>query len=200
MAALAISLVVVLRERKNEQISQPSSNLVATAIEESYWDSLATRRVDPEDASPVRLALFVDVECPFCRDYHHVVDSLRSMQENTAIALVNFPLPQHPNAMSGAIAIECARTYGKAHTLLGMAYSSQDSLARVNWVELARGAGINDTGSYRSCLTAEATKSRVLADRAIGLEIGARGTPTVVVDGKILNRSPNLREIQELLR
>lgn len=151
------------------------------------WASLAA---SPDhlggSAAAIRVVLFLDFECPYCRAEARVVDSALAGNPNVAIAVRQLPLPIHPAAEGAARAAVCAGAEGQfaamATRLLADSGWQQDR----NWTREALGAGVRDTTEFRRCLRAESTTQRLKTDLALAQQLGIHATPTFVTAHAVL--------------
>lgn len=148
---------------------QARKNLTAErvlATRATHFDDLPLQdaiRLGPEHGTR-RLAVFDDVDCPFCRRFH--ADTLPALlQDGVTVYVFLFPLQQlHPQAKAKSEAIWCSDN--RAHAL--------DAAFRTP-------EGATAQGSARTCETPLATI------HTLATKLGITGTPTLVLDnGEII--------------
>src|SRR5438128_1768001 len=89
--------------------------------------------VGPPDA-PVTLVVFSDFECPFCRRFALVVDSLKLVHPEVRIVERNFPLEDiHHAAFDAARAAECARDVLSYQAVRRLLFSRQPLVEGRQW-------------------------------------------------------------------
>ncbi len=127
------------------------------------------------------------MECPYCARAEGLLDSVTTVfGGHVAVRFRHYPLSEvHPQALEAAVASECAADEGRFAAFLHVAYSKQDSLGLLNWVELSRRAGVLDSERFMECLRDAAPMPRVERDMQAGRRLGVRGTPTFVI-GRIV--------------
>ena len=112
---------------------------------------------DPE--APVRIIVFDDPECPFCKKLHPELKKVVAERPDIAFYIKMLPLKIHPTARKKAEAIICAKS----------AQLLEDSLA---------GKPIPDP----TCETDQIEKNEALAKK-----LGVRSTPTLIFpDGRVV--------------
>lgn len=120
VVVLLISLIVFLRP--GAPIRVAVSRWVARRHTEQaakrHWGSLAATAAPLYDSGGgPEIIEFSDYECPFCRAASGPVDS--AVSDGLRIAVVQLPLPVHPQARVAALAAICASLIGR---LLGRSY------------------------------------------------------------------------------
>ncbi|MBP6772761.1 MAG: thioredoxin domain-containing protein [Gemmatimonadaceae bacterium] len=150
-------------------------------------------------AGSVSVTTFTDYECPMCR----IADSvLRVLDTSTRVIdrkVIPFPLPGHRNAMAAAEALECAASQGRASAMHTALYQSSSEFSTAPWVRLSRVAGVHDSAAFALCLSAESTKTKVLAGLELGRQLKISGTPAFVVNGTLYDAVP-LDEVERAIR
>jgi protein-disulfide isomerase len=140
----------------------------------------------------VTLVEFSDFECPHCLELYEAMKTIEGEYPQIRIVYKNFPLNQiHPWAETAAIGGHCAFEESPAAFWKVEAdiFNNQDVISPENvWDELvkfAAQAGLN-ADSFKTCMSSEAAKKAVAADRAEGVELGVDSTPTVYINGRPL--------------
>lgn len=145
----------------------------------------------PADAW-VTIVVFSDFQCPFCGSVQPTLASvIPSYGADVRMVFKNFPLTSiHPFARPAALGAECAHAQGRFwqfHDALfaqqGAVFGAADPLAAMAGV--ATQAGL-DLTAWQACRTDAATDALVVADMALGARWGITGTPSFVVNGKLV--------------
>lgn len=143
----------------------------------------------PADA-PVVLIEYLDMECEACRAYYPLVKQLEEEYPDDLLVVKRyFPLPGHRNGMTAALAVEAAAQQGKYNEMHDLLFEQQP-----NWGEkavanpaliapYAEQIGL-DMEQYQVDVASDETKARVERDVESGLALGARGTPTFILNGE----------------
>jgi predicted DsbA family dithiol-disulfide isomerase len=141
----------------------------------------------PEDA-PVTIVEFVDYECPWCREHSNVVLPQLLEQYGDGIRYVarHFPFPAlHPNAMTAALAVECAYEQSRFWEYRAAIFRASPPLTLTQLREHAAAVGL-DLNVFDSCLGSEGARQAVAHDLLDGWELQVSGTPTFFVNGRRL--------------
>jgi len=139
-----------------------------------------------EDA-PVTIIEFSDFECPFCARHYNQTHAQLLTEYGDQIKLVfkHFPLERlHPNARKAAIAAQCAHRQGKFWPLHDKIFENYRNITDENLLSWGDELGLGD--AYASCVRNRETEAQVEQDMQAGRKAGVRGTPTFLVNGKIL--------------
>lgn len=166
------------------------------------WGALVAsgHRMGPSSASFVIVA-FADFQCPACREFAlNTVAPLRSKHPND-IALVHrdWPLPYHQHAYAAARAAGCAGFQGHFERMHDRLYKLQDSIGFKPFGEFASEAGVPDSVQFALCL-ANPDSSAALSDARTARALGGRGTPTVLVNGNLLDGVPDSASLDAIFQ
>jgi protein-disulfide isomerase/uncharacterized membrane protein len=154
---------------------------------------------------------YSDYECPHCRTAHKLVRAVVAKHaEKVRLVHRHLPLDQachpevthpfHRRACFFAEASECAARQGKFWEMNDALFASQDTIkaSNVDPLELAVRLGIN-RAEFRRCLGEHEAAGRVAADVRDSIALELSGTPTFIVDGKLLPGKISETQVVELL-
>jgi protein-disulfide isomerase len=167
------------------------------------WDSLLQTpwRIGPQSA-PVTIVEFGDFECLVCATFaNHALKGVRAnYPDDVAVLFHHWPLPYHRFAYPAARAAECAGAQGRFVQFYDLMYTAQDSLGLKPFAQFAADAGVSDLPAFERCNTMVGTVPRIESDKALALRTGGRGTPTIVVNGKMLGGVPDSAAFDGIIR
>jgi len=174
-------------------------------VEVSGWEALASvgRSVGSDDA-PVTILEWGDYECPGCRELQsRLAWVLEQHPERVRFVYRHWPLEFHDRARPAAQTAECAGEQGEFFPFHELLFSRSDwrradDLER-ELVALAKEAEVADTTSFVTCLSDPRVSERIDADIAAVREIGARGTPAILVNGLYLGSMPDSARLAKLI-
>ncbi len=136
--------------------------------------------------APVKIIAFSDFQCPFCS---RVGPTMRQIEETyggkVAVAFKQFPLPMHDNAELAAEAALAANEQGKFWQMHDKLFENQSKLDRPSLESYAKDLGL-DLEKFKAALDSGRFKAQVEKDKAQGSSAGISGTPSFVVNGKLL--------------
>jgi protein-disulfide isomerase len=166
---------------------QPSGPNPATAYDLPVGAS-ATK--GPESA-PVTITEFSDYQCPFCaRNEPLLSDMLKQYPDKVRLVFKHFPLVSiHQYAMPAAKAAVAAQKQGKFWEMHEKLFANQRALGEQQIKQYAQEIGLDMT-KFETDMKSPEVQKQIQDDMALATKVGIRGTPTVFVNGKILqNRS-----------
>ncbi|HEY7612424.1 MAG TPA: thioredoxin domain-containing protein [Gemmatimonadales bacterium] len=138
----------------------------------------------PADAR-VTLVEYGDFECPHCGALHPVVQAARkAFGGNLRFVFRHFPLrSSHPHALAAAKAAEAAGEQGRFWEMHDRLYRRQTELGDADLERHARDLGL-DVERFLGALRARTHEVRIREDLASAAESGARGTPSLFINGE----------------
>lgn len=161
------------------------------------------------DSAPVEVIEFLDFECPACASFA-VIQFPTVREQLIATGRVRWrsrdlPLPGHRYSRFAAHAAQCAGEQGKYFEMHDQLFANHSwaqtgrdpgSLFR----QLAQAAGV-DAGRYDECMQSARYAGRIEASRQEAERLGATGTPTFFVNGRLVQGGtvPNSDQIRELV-
>ncbi len=156
--------------------------------------------------SKVVLQEFGDFQCPACKAYSTIIQQLKNEYgDRVAFQFSHFPLTQiHTNAFISSRAAEAAGKQGKFFEMHDLLYEQQDSWSQVAdptsiFVSFATQLGLN-AEQFKTDMVASATTEAINADRKVAQDLGSSGTPTFVLNGKKMDKSPtSIEEFKKIL-
>jgi protein-disulfide isomerase len=151
--------------------------------------------------APVVLMEFADFQCPGCGQFARFSKPLmKDYVENGTVRFVwyDFPLVQlHKNAVLAARAGRCANEQNKFWNFHDLIFSrqsqwSESDEAAGRFEEYAQQAGL-DGAAFRQCLRSEKYQKEVSESFQLGTTLGVQGTPTLFINGKKVQETPQNR-------
>ena len=181
----------------------PRPEPVAPDVVDSLWNVLALSgsRIGRTTA-PVILVELADFECPACLRFER--DVLRparaTFPEELAVVFHHWPLSYHRSAAAAARAAVCADAQGRFPEMHDVLYDAQDSLGRLPWSALASRAGVSDLDAFQVCVTASQPLLAIEQGTDAAMRLKARGTPTLLLNGRLLEAPPDSAGLVEMIR
>jgi protein-disulfide isomerase len=137
--------------------------------------------------APVVLVEYSDFQCPYCKTFTDGTRRQIAAKYGDKVRMVfkHYPLEQaHPQAMTAAIAAQCARREGKFWEVHDRFFSQPNALDVASVIAVGKSLGLSDR--YAECVTNQETKAEIEQDVQDAMEVGVQGTPTLMVNGKFL--------------
>jgi protein-disulfide isomerase len=157
------------------------------------WESLPVSASFGNAASPIRLVIFTDFECPFCRRFHETAlqNFARAFPDSVRWSVVHLPGPRHRFAKPAAYAFECAlRDSIASARIADVLYAQQDSFGLKSWTDMGTEAGVTDSIAFKECLRAPPS-ALVNSGEAAGIKAGVSGTPGIMLNGWLFSTPPS---------
>jgi protein-disulfide isomerase len=151
-------------------------------------------QISPDDPSqgkadaPVTVVEYSDFQCPFCLRVMPTLKELRTKYgDRMRLVWKDFPLTQiHPQAFIAAQAGNCAREQGKFWEYHDKLFGNQSSLTADSLKKYAADTGL-DAAKFNQCLDSSKYEARVQDALKAGNRLGISSTPTVYVNGRMIN-------------
>ncbi len=157
--------------------------------------STANANVVGSPAAPVHIVVFTDFECPYCFEAEQTLAELRARYgDRVALYYLNYPLPSHPHARPAAEAAMCAAAQGKYAAFHDFLFAHSQDLEHADYAAWAQGLGL-DRAAFQACESSGDAGKRVEDDIREGIAAGVNGTPTFVVNGRLVQDGHRLPEV-----
>ncbi len=112
---------------------------------------------------------------------------LEKYPKEVKLVMKHFPLPMHPYARKAAVAALAADKQGKFWEIHEKLFASQKELSDAKVEGIARDLGL-DMAQFNRDLKDPAIASMIDRDLNNGRQAKVQGTPTIFVNGKLLNQ------------
>ncbi len=165
--------------------------IVIRSTDSGQTDSdLAVQKASPR--SVIVLEEFGDYQCLPCAQLHPTLKELKQqLGPNLNFVFRNLPLSTiHKNALPAAQAAEAARMQNRFWEMHDLLYENQalwaeDSNPRSHFRKFAGDLGL-DLNRFEADMEGDQVRFRLEADRAAAVRLGVDGTPTVLINGRLL--------------
>ncbi len=196
IAACAVILTVLSVLSFVERTGGPTPAGPAVA---EWRDLLDESKAITDLGGDVEVVVFSDYTCRFCVDFFRMLEVLEAAHPGRMTVFKrHFPLA--PGLQTdAAVASECARAQGRFRQYSAALFTHQDRIAAGRLADLAGPAGVPDTRAFAECLDRRDPAEVVATDRARGLHLGVRTTPTFIIDGRLISGLPPMEFFDDLL-
>jgi protein-disulfide isomerase len=165
-----------------------------------------TISVNPDDPvegkadAPVTLVEYSDFQCPFCLRVMPTLKQLRTKYgDKVRVVWKDFPLTQiHPQAFVAAQAGNCAREQGKFWEYHDKLFGNQSALQSDALKKYAADLGL-DGAKFNQCLDSSKYEARVQDALGAGGRLGITSTPTVFVNGRMINGAQPIEVFESVI-
>ncbi|MGD8369043.1 MAG: thioredoxin domain-containing protein [Desulfobacterales bacterium] len=145
----------------------------------------------PADA-PVTIVVFTDFQCPYCAKASEQLDQVAESHPKTVkLVYKNFPLRNHAYAFQAAAAALAADRHGKFWAFHDRLFAEYNRINPDKIREIAKSLGFSEPEFSREAADPKIAE-RIQQDVIDGRNAGVMGTPTIFVNGRLLqDRSPD---------
>lgn len=162
---------------------------------------LDTARFGPPLGSadaPISMVEFSDFTCPYCALVRPLLESfVEAHRERVKLFHKPFPIESHPGALEAAQAAEWARDAGLFWPMHEALFEARGAHAPDELAALARELG-GDPDALRAALDSGKHLPRIRQSQAEARAAGIRGTPTLFLDGRMVQLFEPSAELLEL--
>lgn len=151
-----------------------------------------------EDAAVV-VVEYSDFQCPYCKKYSDETRRQIADEYGDRVRMVfkHYPLEQiHPNAMTAAIAAQCAQREGKFWEVHERFFGQPNALDIDSVVAIGKAVGLSDR--YAECVVNGETRAEVEQDIRDATEVGVQGTPTLMINGEFLMGAQSVAALESI--
>jgi len=149
----------------------------------------------------IRLVVYGDYLCPYCRGLFHVLAQLRSALGSSLVDVFRH-LPnerEHPGAELLARAAEAAAAQGRFWDVHDWLYEQQPPISMAQMLSFVQSIGL-DADRFQRDLEGDAARARAQEDLSEGRDNGITVTPTVYIDGVRYDDAWDFHSLLEALR
>jgi protein-disulfide isomerase len=140
----------------------------------------------PKDA-PVTIVEFTDYQCPYCRRVQPTIQRVLDEHPGKVRHVIKHnPLSIHPQAPAAARAAIAADRQGRFWEMHKSIFADPRRLSDEDLRERAREIGL-DMDRYQDDFDSEETKALIAGDQVEARRLGATGTPSFFINGRLLS-------------
>jgi protein-disulfide isomerase len=161
---------------------------------------LPTTQVEGPASSTVTIVEFLDYECPACGGFNPTMMKIRQEYAGKIQYAVRlFPLVEiHQYAKGAAIAAVCAGKQGKFFEYGDALFANQQHLERADLIHYADALHL-DTKAFNTCLDDQSVADFVVSERKAADTLGLDHTPTIFVNGEMLDAIPTQAQLEQII-
>lgn len=180
----------------HEEVPPPAP----TEVYANWRDIEAVGRTIGLSTAPIHVIGFGDYQCPACKLLDRSMDAAkRRFGDSLVITYVHFPLEYHSAAMPAARAVDCAFNQSAFIAMHRQLFALQDSLGFMPFNEFARRAEVNDLEEFSRCMDSANSPFSIDLGRRAATLLGITGTPTLLINGRVIRGSPTISSLFEIL-
>ena len=194
-------------------IAPPASRIDASFV--NYYNEqrevsvqAEARHVKGEQSAPLTITEFVDFRCPSCAIARNFLAQLYAAnKDDVRIVFHHYPLDQscnpigqqvHPSACAAAVASECAAEQDRFWDYADRLFTNQKRFTREDLEGHATALAL-DLERFRTCLDDGQMNERVRQDIEEGRRLEIKATPTLVINGRVIEGLPPPEKLATLI-
>ena len=104
----------------------------------------------------------------------------------------------HPNSCAASVAAECAGEQGKFWEYADVLFAEQKAYTRQDFTTYAENLNL-DANRFAACLNDGQMKYRVREDVEEAERVGVKATPTLIINGRLIEGLPSPERLVSLL-
>lgn len=199
LAAL-VCLAVTVGILRIRQHFQPPTTWSVLNDEIPEWQSFSRRTLPPPTPKAlVTIVEFSDFKCGYCKKSAPAIRQVLSSFRDT-VEFVYRHMPMDSDSRLAALAAECAAHQGKFESMHDVLFAHNDEIGAGEWTTFAKRAGVADLLQFTGCLSSRSSDSVLVRDSIDAVRLGLRGTPTFLINGRLLEGSLDEATLKTLIR
>ena len=182
--------------------ADPSATASATAD-----DGYVGYRLNREVPGAGTATLYTDYQCPYCAKAEpKFEEAAKKLDGIMNVTVRHMPLNMHANAVPAALAVEAAAAQGKHVEMANKLFNTQNDWKNIKerdklrtlFNDYAKELGLN-VEEFDKVLLASDTVKPVQRDYEHAVKIGVKGTPTFVVNDKVIDGLDSSSSVDDLV-
>lgn len=184
--------------------ADPSASATASA---SADDGYVGYRLNREVPGAGTATLYTDYQCPYCAKAEpKFEEAAKKLDGVLNVTVRHMPLNMHVNAVPAALAVEAAEAQGKHLEMANKLFATQNDWKGISerdklrtlFNDYAKELGLN-TEEFDKVLLASDTVKPIQRDYDHAVKIGVKGTPTFVVNDKVVEGLDSSSSVDDLV-
>ena len=190
-----------LKRYRDELVSLRQKTRIDVLMEEPRL--AVSRNLNPATAlgpanAKVVITEFSDFQCPYCKEAQSTLRRVvKQYSSDVRLEFKNFPIETHPLALNAARAAYCAGTQGAFWAVHDALFAAKEPSKRTIR-EMVRELNLN-AEQFDVCWSAKESLTAVTTDLDEGRRLGVEGTPTFIINGKLLRGAASFEEFSEAI-
>lgn len=184
--------------------SSASETASASATADDGYVGYCLNREVPDAGTAT---LYTDYQCPYCAKAEpKFEEAAKKLDGIMNVTVRHMPLNMHANAVPAALAVEAATAQGKHVEMANKLFNTQNDWKNIKerdklrtlFNDYAKELGLN-VEEFDKVLLASDTVKPIQRDYEHAVKIGVKGTPTFVVNDKVIEGLDSSSSVDELV-
>lgn len=170
-------------------------------------DGYVGYRLNREVPGAGTATLYTDYQCPYCAKAEpKFEEAAKKLDGIMNVTVRHMPLNMHANAVPAGLAVEAAEAQGKHLEMANKLFATQNDWKSIKerdklrtlFNDYAKELGLN-TEEFDKALLASDTVKPIQRDYEHAVKIGVKGTPTFVVNDKVVDGLDSSSSVDDLV-
>lgn len=170
-------------------------------------DGYVGYRLNREVPGAGTATLYTDYQCPYCAKAEpKFEEAAKKLDGIMNVTVRHMPLNMHANAVPAALAVEAAEAQGKHLEMANKLFATQNDWKNIKerdklrtlFNDYAKELSLN-TEEFDKVLLASDTVKPIQRDYEHAVKIGVKGTPTFVVNDKVIDGLDSSSSVDDLV-
>jgi len=146
--------------------------------------------------APLQVIGYSDFQCPLCKKAHiPLFQVIKEHPEKIHFIHKDYPLDEkcnrkisgsfHNQACAAAFFVRCAKKFDRFFELSASLFHTSETMDNEYLAQVASAHGLSSE-AMQNCMSQPSIKDAIAEDIESGLELGLQGTPTFIVNGKMI--------------
>lgn len=184
--------------------ADPSASVSGSATAD---DGYVGYRLNREVPGAGTATLYTDYQCPYCAKAEpKFEEAAKKLDGIMNVTVRHMPLNMHANAVPAALAVEAATAQGKHLEMANKLFNTQNDWKNIKerdklrtlFNDYAKELGLN-VEEFDKTLVASDTVKPIQRDYEHAVKIGVKGTPTFVVNDKVVEGLDSSSSVDDLV-
>lgn len=184
--------------------ADPSASVSGSATAD---DGYVGYRLNREVPGAGTATLYTDYQCPYCAKAEpKFEEAAKKLDGIMNVTVRHMPLNMHANAVPAALAVEAAAAQGKHVEMANKLFNTQNDWKNIKerdklrtlFNDYAKELGLN-VEEFDKVLLASDTVKPIQRDYEHAVKIGVKGTPTFVVNDKVVEGLDSSSSVDDLV-
>ncbi|WP_303987933.1 DsbA family protein [Rothia mucilaginosa] len=187
--------------------SASANSLASASASATADDGYVGYRLNREVPGAGTATLYTDYQCPYCAKAEpKFEEAAKKLDGVLNVTVRHMPLNMHVNAVPAALAVEAAEAQGKHLEMANKLFATQNDWKGISerdklrtlFNDYAKELGLN-TEEFDKVLLASDTVKPIQRDYDHAVKIGVKGTPTFVVNDKVVEGLDSSSSVDDLV-
>ncbi len=187
--------------------SASASSTASASASATADDGYIGYRLNREVPGAGTATLYTDYQCPYCAKAEpKFEEAAKKLDGVLNVTVRHMPLNMHVNAVPAALAVEAAEAQGKHLEMANKLFATQNDWKGISerdklrtlFNDYAKELGLN-TEEFDKALLASDTVKPIQRDYEHAVKIGVKGTPTFVVNDKVVEGLDSSSSVDDLV-